>query len=336
MSKRFIALFVVAALLILFGLVRTFAPTTIDAVQPMRGQAVQAAYATGTVEATVMMPIAPRRASVLQALLVDERAQVQQGQILAQLDDADVRNTVRELEARLVFATQEYQRKRQLQQSSASSKAELQRASAELEALRANLAKAKAEAGYMQLVAPADGMIIRRDGEVGELISANQPVFWLTCCAPLRISAEVDEEDIASVRAGQKVLIRADAFPDQVFDGEVQAITPKGDAVARSYRVRITLTEDHPLMIGMTAETNIILRETPNALLLPATAVNDKAVWVIADGRLAKRSVEVGANGLEQVEIRSGIDEGDIVVRDASQPLEEGVRVRAALTDWAP
>ena len=114
----------------------------------------------------------------------------------------------------------------------------------------------------MTLVAPADGLITRRDGEVGEYVPVGQPIFYLSCCAPLRISVEVDEEDIPRVVIGQKVLIQNDAFLGQVFEGKVSAITPRGDSTARSYRVRVTFNDDHhPMMIGMTAETNIILRE---------------------------------------------------------------------------
>jgi multidrug efflux pump subunit AcrA (membrane-fusion protein) len=83
----------------------------------------------------------------------------------------------------------------------------------------------------------------------------------------------VDEEDIAQVRPGQEVLIRADALAGQTFRGQVLAVTPKGDPVARSYRVRISLPADTPLMIGMTTETNIVLRRSDNALLVSVGAV---------------------------------------------------------------
>ena len=118
----------------------------------------------------------------------------------------------------------------------------------------------------MSLTTPADGQVIRRDGEVGDFIPSNQPFFYLAKSgSPLRISADVDEEDIPLIKAGDKVLIKADAFPDRVFDGQVSEITPKGDPVARSYRVRIALPPDTALKIGMTAETNIITKESPNA-----------------------------------------------------------------------
>lgn len=91
----------------------------------------------------------------------------------------------------------------------------------------------------------------------------------------LRVSAEVDEEDIVLVRVGQKVLIRSDAFPNQIFYGRVKSITPKGDPIARSYRVRINFSENNPLLIGMTAETNIIVHEKKNALLLPVSSISE-------------------------------------------------------------
>ena len=70
---------------------------------------------------------------------------------------------------------------------------------------------------------------------------------------------EIDEEDIPLVSPGQQVLIGADAFPDRVFEGRVQEITPKGDPIARSFRVRIALSGDTPLRTGMTADCNILI-----------------------------------------------------------------------------
>jgi RND family efflux transporter MFP subunit len=144
----------------------------------------------------------------------------------------------------------------------------------------------------------------------------------------LRISTEVDEEDIGQVRPGQLVLIRADAFPGQIFHGEVQAVTPKGDPVARSYRVRISLPDDTPLMIGMTTETNIVLRQSEDALLIPAGAVQHDTAWVVEDGRLAPRRVVLGAKGATEVEITGGLGEGDWIVAQPAASLKAGQQVR--------
>jgi RND family efflux transporter MFP subunit len=153
----------------------------------------------------------------------------------------------------------------------------------------------------------------------------------------LRISAEVDEEDIAGVKPGQEVLIRADAFPGKVFHGRVQSITPKGDPVARSYRVRIKFTEDTPLQIGMTAEINIIISEHQDALLLPNSAVmRNNQVWLVKGGRLAGQTVETGAKGPEQTEILSGVTMEDQAVLKPKPEMMPGQKVRASLVPQAP
>ena len=299
-----------------------------EVISPHRGMAVQAVYATGTVEPLVMLPIAPRIAARLKELYVDEGATVKKDQLLARLEDEVLRQTIRELQANEAFLKLEFERKQSLLKQRVISKTEHDRARTEWAAAEAAVARAAAESDYMKLLAPAHGRIIRRDGEVGELIPANQPVFWLSCAASLRISAEVDEEDIALVQPGQRVLIRADAFPDQSYEGSVQTITPKGDPVSRSYRVRIEFSEETPLMIGMTAETNIIIRETPGALLLPSGALMQGHVWLVVEDRLVKRKVTIGAKGLEQTEILSGIEADDVVVMQPRAGLEEGLKIR--------
>jgi len=307
------------------------APPSIAVVHPRRGPAVQAVYATGTVEPTVMVPIAARNMARLVELAADEGSTVAKGQVLAKLEDDDLRRAVEVTEAEERYAKAELDRLAVLVERQVVARSAYDRAKADWEKARAAAARAAAEAGFLELRAPADGIVIRRDGEIGQMIGANQTVFWLSCCAPLRISAEVDEEDIAQVRPGQEVLIRADALPGQTFHGQVLAVTPKGDPVARSYRVRISLAADTPLMIGMTTETNIVLRRGDNALLVPAGSVQQDTVWRVQDGRLSPQKVTVGAKGTAEVEILEGLGDGDWIVAAPSPNLKPGQQVRAAL-----
>ena len=304
-------------------------------VTPVEGPVVQAVYATGTVEATVMLPIAPRMAARLLELNADEGSRVLKDDVLAQLEDTDLVERLRELEAREAYALRDLERKRRLQARGVAAKEALDQAQTEANAATAAVKRAKSELDYMKLLAPADGMIIRRDGEIGELIPANQPVFWLSCCAPLRITAEVDEEDVSLVQPGQKVLIRADAFPDRQFEGRVQQITPKGDPVARSYRVRIGFTDEVPLLIGMTAEVNIITREKANALLVPAAALEKERLWLVEDGKLIRRKVKTGVVGEDRVEILEGVTPESEVAVERPEGLKEGDRVRSHTVETA-
>jgi RND family efflux transporter MFP subunit len=276
-----------------------------------------------------MVPISAHNMARLVELDADEGSTVVKGQLLAKLEDDDLRRAVEVTEAEERYTKAELDRLGVLVGRQVVARSVYDRAKADWEKARAAAARAAVEAGYLQLVAPADGTVIRRDGEIGQMIGANQTVFWLYSNAPLRISAEVDEEDIAQVRPGQQVLIRTDALPGQTFRGQVQAITPKGDPVARSYRVRISLPGNTPLMIGMTTETNIILRQNDLALLLPAGSVQQDTVWRVEGGRLSPQNVRTGAKGAAEIEILEGVGEGDWIVAAPSARLKGGQQVHA-------
>ena len=299
-------------------------PLSVAVAHPIYGPAVQAVYATGTVEPVVMMPIAPRLGARIVALAVDEGDIVTKGQILAKLESDDLKNTVAQLAAQEEFARRQYLRYASLVEGGIVARQTFDQAKANFDATRAATAAARAQIGYMTLVAPTDGRIIQRDGEVGQFLPVNQPLFWLSRLSPLRISAQVDEEDIALVSVGQEVLIRADAFPGRTFHGHVREVTPKGDSIARSYRVRVAFEGAVPLQVGMTAETNIITREKPRALLVPSTAVTGGMVWVVSGGKLHQRTIKAGIVGKDATEILDGLTASDSVAVNPDPSFTDG------------
>lgn len=332
MRRRLIGRILLAVILVAAaaGLAMRFlAPIEVVAANPVRGPAVQAVYATGTVEAGITVRLTPRVAGRLIELKADEGQNVVAGQILARLDDKDLLASVAELEARARYAEQRGQRLQELRDKGFASRDQLQQANSDMQAARAALARVKEQTAFMTIKAPSNGLIIRRDGEVGDFIAVSQVLFYLSTenAAP-RIEADVDEEDIAQIQPGQKCLISAGAFPGKVFEGQVAQITPKGDPVARNYRVRIRLPSDTPLMIGMTTDVNIIVAERQNALLVPTTAVTDNAAWLVRNGRAVRQTVKTGARGAERIEILNGLSEGDMVIAQPPDKLEPGQRVR--------
>jgi len=305
-----------------------FLPTTLAVSRLVRGPAVQAVYATGTVEATITIRIAPQIGGRIIELKVDEGSIVKADDVLARLDDSDLRESVAELEVRARYAEQQFERASRLAQTGATTKEKLDQAQADVNAARHVLRRANEQLAFMSLRTPAAGTVIRRDGEIGDYVPVNQSVFYLAKAGvPLRISADVDEEDIPLVKNGQTVLIRSDAFPSQVFRGEVKDVTPKGDPIARSYRVRIALPHDTALMIGMTAEVNIVTAQKTNVLLAPSSAVKSARVWVVRDGRLIPLTVQIGIKGREQSEVSGEIKDDDLIVVEPLQDLQAGKRV---------
>lgn len=336
--KTKLIVFVIAliAAVALFWVFNPAKGTDVETAAPVTAPAVQAVYATGTVEASLMIPISPKIGARLMTLEVDEGSRVEPNQMLAQMEDADIQQNVSELEARANLAQKDLTRAQKLGKTGAISKEGLDTATANAAAATASLERAKAELGYLKLFAPEAGTIIRRDGEIGEQITAGTPVFWMTGGNAMRIETEVDEEDIGLVQPGQKVIIRADAFPNRIFDGEVQSITPKGDPVARSYRVRVSLDSESPLMIGMTAETNIITQEKDAAMMVPAGAFKEGEVLKIKDGKAVAVKVKTGIKTPDAVEILDGVAPDEEVVAKYDSTLLEKHNLRGKPKKWEP
>lgn len=301
------------------------------------GPAVEAVHATGAVEPVHWARVGPATRGRITAVLVEEGERVREGQPMARLDDRQARALVDEAEARARFAEEELARTRALVARDIAARANLDRAERDARAARAAADMAVHRLDDFVVRAPTDGVVLRRDAEVGEVVESTAALFWIGELRPLRVTAEVDEQDIARIAVGQRVLLRADAFPGRVLPGEVAQITPKGDTLRKAFRVRIALPDETPLLIGMTVEANIILRETPDALLVPPTAVvvapgegvRRGHVWVLEEGRLARREVAIGVQGARATEIREGLARGEMVVTDPRPALREGQPARA-------
>jgi membrane fusion protein (multidrug efflux system) len=176
--------------------------------------------------------------------------------------------------------------------------------------------------------APSDGVVLRQDGEVGETPEPGVVLFWVGRPMPLIVVAEVNEEDIPRVEVGQKALLRSDAFPGRELSSEVASITPKGDPVTKTYRVRLALPADTPLRIGMSVDVNVIVRVSENALLLPSVAVSGNAVFTTDGAAARRREIETGIRGTTNIEILSGLEEGTRVISPFPEDLEDGAKVR--------
>src|SRR5262249_38975456 len=157
------------------------------------------------------------------------------------------------------------------------------------------------------LRAPLDGMVLRRDGEVGEIAGPTDVLFWVGPPLPLQITAEVNEEEINRIAVGQKAYLRSDAFPQAELRASVSQITPKGDPARKTFRVYLLLPTDTPLRIGMSVEANIIVREKPSAIVVPSEAVAGDGIQIVKDGRVRRAPVSIGIRGSRNVEITGDV-----------------------------
>jgi membrane fusion protein, multidrug efflux system len=301
--------------------------TTVNLVTVESGIAAEIVYASGTVEprswARVTSPVVKRIVEVCDC----EGDTVEAGHLLVRLDDNEVRARLRELEAQRQLAMRELERAENLLQRSVGSEQTFDKATTDLARVEATLAAVSEQANDHLITAPVGGQVLRLDASVGEIAQPGQALAYVGRPTPLDVLAEVNEEDIPRVDVGQRVLLRTEAFADRALEGTVGHITPMGDPVQRTYRVRIYLPADTPLFIGMSTDANIVIRESAGNVVIPAASMVGDQVFMVEGDRLVARPVEVGIRGIDSVEVLEGLQPGDRIVSPLPEGAEAGMRV---------
>jgi RND family efflux transporter MFP subunit len=288
----------------------------------------EAVFGTGTVEPQRWAKVVPLQRRRLVELCSCEGQAVKTGQVLGRQDDAEERSELNELEINNAQLQRDLDRAQKDRDKSAQAQAEYEQRWTQFEQSKTRIAAQKVRIDGLVLRAPLDGMVLRRDGEVGEIAGPTDVLFWVGPPAPMQVVAEVNEEEINRIALGQKAFLRSEAFPAQALRASVSQITPKGDPTRKTFRVYLLLPNDTPLKIGMSAEVNIIFREKPAAIVVPAEAITGDAVQVVDNGRVKRVPVSIGIRGSRNVEIISGVLRGMAVLTPARTDLADGTRVR--------
>lgn len=337
--KKILLLFLAAGLAAAGWLGREFIfPPAVKTATVARGAAAQIVYATGVVEPVRWAKVVALQRKRIVELCDCEGRAVKKGDVLARLDDAEERALLSELEARRKRIAGDIERVRALVERNAATRTSLDQLITQSQEFDARIAAQKDRIDDLLLRAPLDGVVLRKDGEIGEVAGTgpNDVLFWVGPPRPLRVVADVSEDDVAKIRAGMKALLRTEAFPQGGLEAIAGDITPKGDPATRTFRVYFALSDDTPLRIGMNVEINIIAREKQDALLVPADSIVNGAIFVVEQNILRRKPLTIGIRGARVVEIASGLTQGEAVVTPARAGLRDGLRVRAAPADIVP
>lgn len=288
----------------------------------------EAVYGTGTVEPERWAKVVPLQRRRLVELCRCEGQVVRAGQVLGRQDDAEERSALEQMEINRGQLERDLARAEKDRDKSDAARTEYEQRWTRLEEAKSRIAAQKVHLDSLLLKAPLDGMVLRRDGEVGEIAGPTDVLFWVGPPAPMQVVAEVNEEEINRIVSGQKAFLRSEAFPGRALRATVSQITPKGDPTRKTFRVYLRLPQDTPLRIGMSVEVNIIFREKPTAIVVPAEAVAGDWVQMIDDGQVRRVPVTVGIRGNRNTEIIGDIAKGTTVLSPARRDLADGTRIR--------
>ena len=303
---------------------------SVTVVSPKRGDAVEVVYATGIVEPVNWAKIASLQRKRIIELCKCEGERVKAGDVLVRLDDAEEKALLNQLEARLERLRADAERIKRLLDRGVTSQVTYDEILTQIDEHEARIAAQLDRIDDLELKAPIDGVVLRRDGEVGEIAGTgqNETLMWVGQPRPLQVVAEINEDDIGRVEDGQSVLLRQESHLHSGLHAEVARITPQGDPDTKTFRAYLDLPDDTPLMIGMSVEANIIVREAKDALLLPAETIFEDTVQVVSGDRLEKRNVTTGIRGSPYIEVLEGLAEEALVISPFRTDLSERARVR--------
>src|SRR2546430_7322770 len=313
-----------------------FHPPTVTTAVAIRAPVAEAIYGTGTVEPERWAKVVPLQRRRLVELCRCEGQAVKAGQVLGRQDDAEERNALHQLEINNEQLERDLNRALRDRDKSEATKTEYEQRSTQFEESKSRISAQKVRLDALVLRAPLDGMVLRRDGEVGEIVGPTDVLFWVGPPAPMQVVAEINEEEITRISVGQKAFLRSEAFSAQALRATVSQITPKGDPARKTFRVYLLLPRDTPLRIGMTVEVNIVYREKTAAMVVPSEAVSGNAVQVVSNGKVERVPVTVGIRGSRNVEISGDVSKGATVLSLARTDLADGTRVHVENVSTKP
>lgn len=345
-----------------FAAVRGKAPPSAPAAQPVAEFTQQDLYIvepqplehtlplTGTLTPFNEATIKAKVAGELMQVAVREGESVNQGQVLARIDQTEVRARVAAREADVAGARAQLDwadKNRSTQKALLDRKFISQNAFdniqsnydvavAKLRSAEAELVVARKSLGDSVLVAPFPGIVAQRHVQPGERVALDAKVITVVNLSRLELEAAVPAAQISRLRVGQQVAFSVDGFGERAFGGRIERINPATVSGSRSINVYAVI--DNPegvLRGGLFAQGAVILERVERALVVPASAVREEIgqtfVYAIEDGLVKRKNVTVGAaDASGRVQVLQGLAAGERIVRVNLGALREGVSARLA------
>lgn len=265
----------------------------------------------------------------------EEGQRLSKGDRLFSLEDTVLKAEVNEARANAERSEAAYKRAQEMYAKNLISATEYDTARADHNVDVARLLSSRAVLSKTTIRAPFDGFVGLRQINIGDYATIGQELVDVVQLDPLRVDFSVPETLLAKVKPGQTVEVTVDAYPDDVFEGEITAVAPKSDIQGHSIEVRANLPNSElKLRPGLFVSVNVFLSARPDAIVIPEQAIwpigQQKTVYVIVDGKAERRVVTIGERQPGRVEILSGLEVGEMVVTAGQMKLFEGANVTSA------
>lgn len=309
------------------------APVPVEVATAISERVEEIITGTGQIEAVQQVELRPEVEGRIVEILVEEGRPVTAGQALFRVDDAELQAQVARAEADRDLAEQTLQRTRQLIEQQAATQNDLERAEAQARAMRAQLELLRLRLSRTVVRAPFSGIAGARRVSVGDWVNNQTRLITLQTVSPIRATLNVPERYAEVLRRGQQVAFTVAALRGRTFTGTVDFVDPVVTLPARTILIKAQVANPRgELQPGMFVEGRLVSAVRPNAVVIPEEAVlpiqGSAIVFVVSEGRVQRRAVELGVRRPGFVEVVRGVRAGEQVVTGGLERLTDGATVR--------
>jgi membrane fusion protein, multidrug efflux system len=300
----------------------------------------------GTVEPERLVEVYSRLSAYVKEILKEEGDYVNENEVLARLDDTEIRITyeqakiqLEQAELSLEEAKQNYERSVSLKERELISEQEYQTTESTYKQRQLdyqdrvkNFNNLELQLNWTKVRSPSEGYVTERMIEVGGRVNANEQVYTIEDFSPLLIRVYVPASDAVYLEKGMPARVTTEILEGMMFEGDVKLINPRLDPNTGTVKVTVEVFDQtRQLKPGMFVEVRIAIGQKENVLVIPRRAVvykqNQAYVFVVNRGQAAEREVALGLAEEDQVEVVEGLQEGDVVVEVGVEALKDGQRV---------
>jgi RND family efflux transporter MFP subunit len=324
-----------------------FAQADVVSLQPRR-LSVELAV-PGSVLAVSQATVRSKLSAEVRRVTVREGDKVTAGQIVAEFDTAQLRAQLAERNAawesaRAQLATTERTRQAnaQLVKQNFISQNAFDTADSAYQAQLAAVAAARAQLEQTQIQmadsvvrAPISGIVAKRHVQPGEKLAFDAPLMAIVDLAELEVQAQVPVSDVPQIRKGMTAQVDVEGIAGRRFAGRVERINPSTEPGTRTVNIYVSLPNEESLLkAGMFARVVLTTLPEAEAMALPASALRTDGqqsyVWVIAEGKLARRNIVTGRRDerAQLVEVTSGLAPSDVVLATKFDNLKDGLAAK--------
>lgn len=307
-------------------------PLSVDATVLRPGTIAEQLRTTGTLRADEAVELSPETAGKITAIRFEEGTRVQKGDLLVQINDAELQAERTRLRHQLQLATDRAERQKRLLEEGGVSQEEYDATVNEVEVLKAEREQVEARIDKAQIRAPFSGVVGLRAVSAGAYVRSETQITTLRRLDPIKVQFSVPEKYASRVGAGQPISFQVRGL-ERTLTGRVYATEGAVESETRTLELRARADNpDRVLRPGMYADVQVTLGTLDEAVTVPSFAVlptlDGQRVFVVEDGTAQPRNITLGLRTDSTVQVTDGLALGDTVITSGLQELRAGKSVR--------